>query len=63
MGRYPNESVERFDQQFAESEDGRNERIAARRKKKLASPYGEWCRDPDLCAGKGYCPRDPNCGD
>lgn len=27
------------------------------------SPYGEWCRDPELCKGKGYCPRDPNCGD
>lgn len=27
------------------------------------APYGEWCRDPKLCAGKGYCPRDPNCGD
>jgi hypothetical protein len=26
-------------------------------------PYGEWCRNPKLCAGKGYCPRDPNCGD
>lgn len=25
--------------------------------------YGEWCRDPKLCAGKGYCPRDPNCAD
>ena len=25
--------------------------------------YGEWCRDPNLCAGKGYCPRDPNCAD
>jgi hypothetical protein len=26
-------------------------------------PYGFMCRDPDLCFGKGYCPRDPNCGD
>lgn len=25
--------------------------------------YGEWCRDPELCAGKGYCPRDPTCAD
>ena len=25
--------------------------------------YGEWCRDPAICAGKGYCPRDPTCGD
>jgi hypothetical protein len=25
--------------------------------------YGEWCRNPALCAGKGYCPRDPSCGD
>lgn len=30
---------------------------------KQSSPYGEWCRDPKLCAGKGYCPRDPNCGE
>jgi len=26
-------------------------------------PYGEWCRDPKACAGKGYCPLDPTCGD
>ncbi len=26
-------------------------------------PYGEWCRDPRICEGKGYCPRDPTCGD
>jgi len=25
--------------------------------------YGEWCADPTLCAGRGYCPRDPNCAD
>lgn len=25
--------------------------------------YKEWCRDPELCRGKGYCPRDPTCGD
>lgn len=25
--------------------------------------YGEWCRKPEACAGKGYCPLDPNCGD
>jgi hypothetical protein len=23
----------------------------------------EWCADPALCAGKGYCPREPNCAD
>lgn len=23
--------------------------------------YGEMCRDPKICAGKGYCPRDPSC--
>ena len=34
-----------------------------RKARKLNAPYGEWCRDPDLCAGKGYCPRDPTCGD
>lgn len=25
--------------------------------------YGTRCREPDLCRGKGYCPRDPTCGD
>ena len=30
---------------------------------KSKSPYGEWCRDPKACAGKGYCPLDPTCGD
>lgn len=28
-----------------------------------APPYGEWCRNPKACAGKGYCPLDPTCGD
>ena len=28
-----------------------------------ARPYGEWCRKPEACAGKGYCPLDPTCGD
>lgn len=26
-------------------------------------PYGPMCRDPNKCAGKGYCPLDPTCGD
>lgn len=25
--------------------------------------YGEWCRDPSACKGKGYCPKDPTCAD
>lgn len=25
--------------------------------------YKEWCRDPSLCDGKGYCPRNPSCAD
>ncbi len=25
--------------------------------------YGEMCRDPSICEGKGYCPRDPACND
>lgn len=25
--------------------------------------YGEMCRDPKACAGKGYCPRDPACNE
>lgn len=28
-----------------------------------ALAYAEWCRDPAACVGKGYCPRDPTCGD
>lgn len=63
MSRYPSEDVARFDQQFAETEWERNDRMARRRKLKAASPYGEMCQDPYLCAGKGYCPRDPTCGD
>jgi hypothetical protein len=30
---------------------------------KSKTPYGEMCRDPSACAGKGYCPKDPTCGD
>jgi hypothetical protein len=142
MSRYPSDDVERIDQQWAETEDERNERLRQKRLKKhdpvmqsvasdallsaaatidqqkefyaklveqminekpwcekvwaraslataarairrgrhlsgsekLANlkaalieeaepPYGPMCRDPDLCAGKGYCPRDPTCGD
>lgn len=25
-------------------------------------PY-PWCWRPEICRGKGYCPRDPNCGE
>lgn len=25
--------------------------------------YGEWCRDPQACAHRGYCPKDPTCAD
>jgi hypothetical protein len=28
-----------------------------------ALPYGKMCRKPGLCAGRGYCPLDPTCGD
>jgi len=27
------------------------------------APYGPMCRDPELCRDKGFCPRDPTCGD
>lgn len=30
---------------------------------KPAGHYGEMCMNPSICAGKGYCPRDPNCAD
>jgi len=33
------------------------------REKFVATAYGEWCRKPAACAGKGYCPLDPTCGD
>ena len=62
MGRYPSSDVERIDQQWAETESERNERLR-RKRLKASSPYGEMCRDPTICAGKGYCPRDPTCGD
>lgn len=26
-------------------------------------PYGPMCQNPSLCTGKGWCPRDPTCGD
>ncbi len=35
----------------------------AARSDKPRGVYGEWCCDPKLCAGKGYCPRDPSCAD
>jgi hypothetical protein len=57
-----------WDNQFRETEDERNERLATARKRRAAEnkakgAYSQWCRDPSLCAGKGYCPRDPTCGD
>lgn len=27
-----------------------------------STPY-PWCREPDACSGKGYCTRNPNCGE
>lgn len=36
MSRYPSEDVSRFDQQFAETEDERNERLSAKRKLRAA---------------------------
>lgn len=40
------------------------ENVAAYRK--LLEPhtaYGDWCRRPEACIGKGYCPLDPTCAD
>ena len=28
-----------------------------------AAPPYPFCRTPEKCAGKGYCPRDPACND
>lgn len=25
--------------------------------------YGQMCRNPSACKGKGYCPLDPTCAD
>lgn len=36
---------------------------SAEREAAAKGVYREWCRDPSLCADKGYCPRDPTCGD
>lgn len=56
----------------------RNERLAWERFERLTdarkryraltrhirdNAYGEWCAQPALCAGRGYCPRDPSCAD
>src|ERR1039458_327971 len=38
----------------------RRDGLAAGRKH---APYGERCRDPNACTGKGSCPLDPTCGD
>lgn len=42
---------------------GTRERERYLRRLRAKAPYGPMCRDPELCAGKGYCPRDPTCGD
>ena len=39
------------------------ERLVAQAILRIGAPYGPMCRDPQLCAGRGYCPRDPTCGD
>ena len=31
--------------------------------RRKALPYDEWCRAPIECIHRGYCPRDPTCGD
>lgn len=35
----------------------------ANAERKSNAPYGEMCLDPQACSEKGYCPRDPTCGD
>jgi hypothetical protein len=64
-----------WDNQFAETEDERNERLKAKRNERLKAKRNErgmqmqglavapypFCRTPDKCAGKGYCPNDPAC--
>lgn len=48
---------------FAERQAERLRHAKALGQVKSEPPYGYMCRDPQLCAGKGYCPRDPTCGD
>lgn len=43
MSRYPNEDAERFDQQFAETETERNERLAAARKRRALLHDWRFC--------------------
>lgn len=35
----------------------------AERRERDDTAYPEMCREPDLCRGKGYCPRDPACNE
>ena len=64
MSKYHNHDLERFDQQFAETTEERNERLAKRRKEKAAidpdsyegppddAPYvPSWCyaKGPKMC--------------
>jgi hypothetical protein len=51
--------------EFCRKWPGTDEACAARLEllNRKALPYNERCRSPWECVGKGYCPRDPNCGD
>lgn len=62
LTRAVNAAIERGEPVFVEQPTP--ECLAERAKRARANaPYGEMCRDPKICAGKGYCPRDPTCGD
>lgn len=57
MSRYPSEDVARFDQQFAETETERNERLKARRIAKIkantADPHDHSIGMTEAAIGEG----------
>ena len=34
-----------------------------RHQERVGTPYPDFCRQPKVCQGKGYCPLDPTCVD
>ena len=38
-------------------------KMAQKNESLKGTAYPEFCREPTLCKGKGYCPRDPTCID
>jgi hypothetical protein len=56
MSRYPSESVERMDQQWAETEEERNARLADKRiARSLRGKLCEGCPPADVPNARGRC--------